>query len=414
MGFSPNIEEGSPFTLDNIPFGVISSSEDLSQRCATAVGKDAIDLKALSHAQFFPDVLITDALSHHDLSKFAALAAETRTATRSLIIEAIKTGKIPQECVLPLSSATMHLPMEVKGYTDFYCSLEHCQNCAVMMPGGKLPDNLLIAPSSYNGRASSVLPSPQKVPRPKGVFWKPGTKEAMYGASQRLDYELEVGYVVSKPVPYGTTLDVKNAPEHIFGFVLLNDWSSRDIQAFEMPPLGPFNSKSFGTTISPWVITLDALNPFACPPKHRTDPFKHLNYPDFDHGTFDIKLSAELIRGGETYPLCTSNLKYLWWTPYQQLTHHASAGCGLKTGDVMGTGTVSGDAVDDHGSKKELACLFEATLGGSQPIKLADGMHLRYLDDGDQVVLNAWCEDQTGKKVLGFGECRGQIMPAVP
>ena len=170
MTFSPKIEAGSPFTLDNIPFGVISLEVDPNPRCATAVGEDIIDLKYLSFAGFFPDKLTSYTLAHHDLSKFAALPAKTRTATRNLIIEAIKTGKVPQDCVLPLSPVTMHLPMEVKGYTDFYCSLEHCQNCAVMMPGGKLPDNLLIAPSSYNGRASSVLPSPQKVPRPRGVF----------------------------------------------------------------------------------------------------------------------------------------------------------------------------------------------------------------------------------------------------
>ena len=282
------------------------------------------------------------------------------------------------------------------------------------MTKSTVPENFLHAPSAYNGRASSVIPSPSLVRRPRGVYWKAGEKEGSreptYGGSQTVDFELEMGYIVSKPVSYGETIKVDDSPDHIFGFVLLNDWSSRDIQVFEMPPLGPFNSKSFGTTISPWVITLDALRAFQTAPKHETKPLEHLRFRDFQHGTFDIKLAVHVERNGNRDRICTSNLKYLYWTPYQQITHHASANCGLRTGDLMGTGTISGDGKDDTGKKFELGCLFEATQHATQPIALESGGKLGYLEDGDSIILSAWCEDSNGRKVLGFGDCRGKIV----
>ena len=281
------------------------------------------------------------------------------------------------------------------------------------MTKSQIPQNFYHAPSAYNGRASSILPSPSLVRRPRGVYWKTGpdgSREPTYGPEQHLDFELEMGYIVSKPVPYGETIKVDDAPDHIFGFVLLNDWSSRDLQVFEMPPLGPFNSKSFGTTISPWVITLDALQAFQTAPKHETNPLEHLRYKDFAHGTFDIKLAAHLERNGQRHQITTSNLKYLYWTPFQQITHHASANCGLRTGDLMGTGTVSGDGKDASGKGFELGCLFEATLHGSRPLELEGGGKLGYLEDGDTIVLSARCKDEDGRRVLGFGECRGKIV----
>lgn len=413
MGFTPEIAEGSPFTLENIPFGVISTSGSPETHCATAIGDFALDLRALSKQGAFKDKTVADTFTQPDLSSFAALPSGTRTATRQQIIDAVKAGAVDEKCFVPLKDVTMHLPMECKGYTDFFCSWEHCSNCAPMS-AGKIPDNFFNAPSAYNGRASSVRPSPHVVHRPKGVYWDPfGSKSAIYAASKALDYELEMGFIVSKPLPYGEALDVNSAAEHIFGFVLLNDWSVRDIQVFEMPPLGPFNSKAFGTTISPWVITLDALKPFSCPPKHpqTLSPLEHLRYGEGQRGTFDIKLEAHLVRNGTKYKLCSSNLSYLLWTPYQQLTQQASSMCGLRTGDLIGTGTVSGDAVE-NGKKVELACLFEATLNGTVPYKFEDGQELTYLQDEDGIVLSARCVDSNGKTVLGFGDCAGQIVRA--
>jgi fumarylacetoacetase len=291
----------------------------------------------------------------------------------------------------------------------------HFKQCA-SMTNSSVPPNFYHTPGAYNGRASSVIPSPSLIRRPKGVYWQPeadGKRKAVYGPEQRLDYELEVGHIISKPIPYGTTIDINDAPDHIFGFVLLNDWSSRDIQVFEMQPLGPFNGKSFGTTISPWIITLDALEAFKTRPKHEFETLEHLQYKDFANGTFDVRLQATVERDGKPTTVATSNLSYLYWTPYQQVTHHAIAGAGLRTGDLIGTGTVSGDGKDETtGKKYELGCLFEATVHGKQPIALQGGGELGYLQDGDSVVLEAWCVDANGRKVLGFGECRGKIVPA--
>ncbi|KIX07964.1 fumarylacetoacetase [Rhinocladiella mackenziei CBS 650.93] len=404
----PQIPDGSPFTLENIPFGVISTKENPTPRCASAIGDYALDLHALSISGLFQEASVTDALSQTTLNAFAALPAKIRTSVREQIISAWENGNLTPDCLHQLTSVKMHLPVDIPGYTDFFCSLEHCQNCAPMSDG-KIPDNFFHAPSAYNGRASSVIPSPSLVRRPRGVYWRPGTKEPVHGVSQLVDFELEMGYIVSKPVPYGETLKVDDARDHIFGFVLLNDWSSRDIQIFEMPPLGPFNSKSFGTTISPWIITLDALHAFQCAPKHKTHPLEHLRYNDFDNGTFDIKLAAYLERNGRRYRVCTSNLRYLYWTPFQQLAHHASANCGIRTGDLMGTGTVSGDGKDETGKKVELGCLFEATQHARQPLKLDGEVELGYLEDGDSIILSAWCDDGQGR-ALGFGECRGQLV----
>jgi len=279
----------------------------------------------------------------------------------------------------------------------------------------RIPKNWYYAPSVYNSRASSVVTSGTPMRRPKGVYYEPGTDQVpTYGPSQALDFELEMGYFVSKPVLFAETMDIADAREHIFGFVLLNDWSARDLQMFEMRPLGPFHSKGFGTSISNWVITLDALEPFSCNPKTVQDPapFDHLRWKSDGNGALDIKLRVSLLRDQKRYQLSTSNLRYLYWTPYQQLTHHASAGCGMRTGDLIGTGTVSGDAVDQKGKKLELGCLFETTEAGTKSLTLEDGEVLKFLKDGDEIVLEGWCSDANGNMKLGFGECRGVIMPA--
>ncbi|KAM0263261.1 hypothetical protein ACHAPA_008875 [Fusarium lateritium] len=212
-----------------------------------------------------------------------------------------------------------------------------------MAAGAIIPENWFYAPSVYNSRVSSVIPSGQPVRRPYGAYYGKDGKPT-YGPSRELDYELEMGLFVSKPIPYGSTMDIGAVEDHIFGFVLLNDWSSRDLQVFEMKPLGPFHGKGFGTSISPWVVTLDALQAFQCPPKREQDPppFDHLRWAG-NNGTFDVKLEVELKRDGESTSLGTSNLRYLYWTPFQQLAHHASAMCGMQTGDLIGTGTISGD-----------------------------------------------------------------------
>ncbi|KEF62551.1 uncharacterized protein A1O9_00524 [Exophiala aquamarina CBS 119918] len=413
MGFTPSISDTSPFTLHNIPFGVISTGEDATPRCATAVGDHAIDLYGLCHRGFFADSSVTRALSQTSLNAFAELPASVRTATRECIITACKDESIPPACVHELSTVQMHLPMHIHEFTDFLCSLEHCQNC-VNMIGGEMPLNFYDIPLAYNGRASSVVPSPSVFRRPRGVFYSQqptdGARRAEYGVSKMIDFELEMAYLVSKTVPHGQTIDINNAADYIFGFVLLNDWSSRDIQAHEMRPTGAFNSKSFGTTISSWVTTLDALSPFRCKPRSRPDPFEYLRYADLEKGTFDIKLAVHLEREGGKYQLGLSNLSYLYWTPFQQITQHASAGCGFRSGDLIATGTVSGGGKNMAGNRVELGSLLEATEMGTRTVKLEDGVELGYLADKDYVTLSAWCEDGSGRRVFGLGECRGQIV----
>lgn len=275
------------------------------------------------------------------------------------------------------------------------------------------PENFFHVPTAYNGRASSVRPSPHSFHRIKGVTWEStegGEKRVAFGPSKCIDYELEMGTLISTPIPYGETVDTKNAPEYIFGFVLVNDWSARDMQHFEMPPLGPMNSKAYATTISPWVVTLDALSPYACKPQHLAtteSSLQHLRIPDATRAAFDISLEVFLRRNGMNYKICSSNLKSLLWTPFQQLAHQASSGCGFRVGDLLGTGTISNGEVDETGTKTGLGCLFEATQGGRSPYKFEDGTQVGYLEDNDSIIIRARCGGSSG---LGFGDCVGTVL----
>ncbi|WQF90215.1 Putative fumarylacetoacetase [Colletotrichum destructivum] len=310
----------TPFTIHNIPFGVISSNSQTTPRCATAIGEYAIDLVAFAAEGRLGHVLGPAAetiFSQPCLNTFAALGRATRRAVRDVLIQSIRANDVPSQCLIPLANITMHLPFQIGGFSDFYCSLEHVQNCSPMAAGVAIPDNWFYAPSVYNSRVSSVVPSPQPIRRPRGVYYD-GDGNPTYGPSREVDYELEMGVFVSKPVKHGEELAIEHVEEHIFGFVLLNDWSSRDLQIFEMKPLGPFHSKGsscprlllqkqiidlanrlpgFGTSISPWVITLEALEPFRCPPKTTQSPapFDHLKWPG-SNGTFDVHLEVDLIR----------------------------------------------------------------------------------------------------------------------
>lgn len=224
-----------------------------------------------------------------------------------------------------------------------------------------------------------------------------------------------MGFFLSKPIPFGDTMSIASAKEHIFGFVMLNDWSARDHQMFEMRPLGPFHSKGFGTTISNWIVPIEALEPFGCETHLEQDhtPFEHLAWPGVGDAALDIKLRVKLVRDGVETVLGTSNLKYLYWTPYQQLVHHAASGCGMETGDLIGTGTISGSGRDENGKMNELGCLYEAERTQTDVLPQSNSTYdVGYLEDGDEIVLEGWCEDSEGKAVLGFGECRGRILSA--
>ncbi|KAI7662454.1 hypothetical protein KC318_g8849 [Hortaea werneckii] len=364
---SPALDQ-QPYTLANLPYGVISTPSNPKPRCAVAIGSHAIDLAAYAKPGRFFDLesghnfMLAQIFSEPALNSFAALPWPTRRAVRQQLQDELKTGKVPAECLVNLSEVKNHVPMKMGGFSDFYTSLEHCQNCSGEMTSAAIAKNWWYAPSVYNSRVSSVLPSPHDIPRPKNVYFSNGVdSEPTYGPTQKMDFELEMGYFVSKPVPFGESMPIADAKEHVFGFVMLNDWSARDHQLFEMRPLGPFHSKGFGTSISNWVVPMEVLEEFSCPPNTKQDPapFPHLTWPGQGDGALDIKLRIRLNRNGQEKELGTSNLKYLYWTPYQQLTHHAASGCGMETGDLIGTGTISGSGRNEKGEKCELGCLYE-------------------------------------------------------
>ncbi|KAI6814655.1 hypothetical protein KC332_g11746 [Hortaea werneckii] len=408
---SPALDQ-QPYTLANLPYGVVSTPSNPKPRCAVAIGSHAIDLAAYAKPGRFFDLesghnfMLAQIFSEPALNSFAALPWPTRRAVRQQLQEELKAGKVPAECLVNLSEVKNHVPMKMGGFSDFYTSLEHCQNCSGEMTSAAIAKNWWYAPSVYNSRVSSVLPSPHDIPRPKNVYFSNGVdSEPTYGPTQKMDFELEMGYFVSKPVPYGEAMPIADAKEHVFGFVMLNDWSARDHQLFEMRPLGPFHSKGFGTSISNWVVPMEALEEFSCPPNTKQDPapFPHLTWPGQGDAALDIKLRIRLNRNGQEKELGTSNLKYLYWTPYQQLTHHAASGCGMETGDLIGTGTISGSGRNDKGEKCELGCLYEGERTKTQVMPQSTGSKYQegYIEDGDEIILEGWCENKQGEVVLG-------------
>ncbi|KAI7359395.1 hypothetical protein KC320_g446 [Hortaea werneckii] len=408
---SPALDQ-QPYTLANLPYGVISTPTNPKPRCAVAIGNHAIDLAAYAKPGRFFDLesghnfMLAQIFSEPALNSFAALPWPTRRAVRQQLQEELKAGKVPAECLVNLSEVKNHVPMKMGGFSDFYTSLEHCQNCSGEMTSAAIAKNWWYAPSVYNSRVSSVLPSPHDIPRPKNVYFSNGVdSEPTYGPTQKMDFELEMGYFVSKPVPFGEPMPIADAKEHIFGFVMLNDWSARDHQLFEMRPLGPFHSKGFGTSISNWVVPMEALEEFSCPPNTKQDPapFPHLTWPGQGDGALDIKLRIRLNRNGQEKELGTSNLKYLYWTPYQQLTHHSASGCGMETGDLIGTGTISGSGRNEKGEKCELGCLYEGERTKTQVMPQSTGSRYQegYIEDGDEIILEGWCENKQREVVLG-------------
>ncbi|KAK5110922.1 hypothetical protein LTR62_005460 [Meristemomyces frigidus] len=418
---SPPILDQFPYTLANLPYGVISTQAEPKLRCAVAIGHHAIDLaKYAKNGNLFNiesgnNFILQQMFSEPALNTFAALPWPVRRAVREQLQDDLRNGKIPFSCLVELKDVSNHLPMKSTGFSDFYTSLEHCQNCSGELTTASIAKNWFYAPSVYNSRVSSLLPTPSSLPRPKNLSFSSGLdSEPIYGPSRKLDFELEMGYYISQPVPWGSTMRIQDAREHIFGFVLLNDWSARDHQLFEMRPLGPFHSKGFGTSLSNWIVPMEALGPFACAPKTVQDPapLEHLMWPETEQGTLDIKLRVKLVRQGREYTLGSSNLKYLYWTPYQQLAHHAASGCGMQTGDLIGTGTISGSGKDAEGRKNELGCLYEAERTKTEILpKVEAGAYQEgYLEDGDEILLEGWCGADDGE-ALGFGECRGTILP---
>jgi fumarylacetoacetase len=416
------------FPIQNLPFCLIEfhkSDEWNRFNIAVAIGNQFLDLDGCRKDGLFDDLdKIKHWLNHAALNNLMEIELSERMILRRRLIEILRDDakkefrEIAEKHLIPFLDVKLtDLPIDTGDYTDFYCSIFHATNVGAMFrPDNPLLPNYKYIPIGYHGRASSIVVSGTDVKRPKGQTRPDAEQPPQFIPCKNLDYEMEVGFFVGKGNTLGESIPIETAEEHIFGLCLVNDWSARDIQAWEYQPLGPFLAKSFATTVSPFVVTMEALAPFRVPAFERDagDP-KPLDYLNGEtnkqFGGFDIKLEVYIqtqkMREENTEPflLSRSNMKDLYWTIAQMLTHHASNGCNLQTGDLMATGTVSGREKDERG------CLLELTWRGKEPIELPNGETRRFLEDGDEVIMKGFCERE-GFRRIGFGECRGKILSA--
>ena len=395
----------SDFPIQNLPFGVFSEG-DGPRRVGVAIGDSILDLTALeAEGRLAPggDGKVFD---QGVLNPFMGLPQAVWSETRAKIAGLLDADGGDRN--LPLvaqSAAALHLPFFVRSYTDFYASKEHATNVGTMFrdPDNALMPNWLHIPIGYNGRASTVVVSGTDIHRPNGQLKGPNDEAPRFGPCQKLDIELELGAVVGTPNKMGQPVSASEAYDNIFGYVLMNDWSARDIQVWEYQPLGPFQSKAFGTSISPWVVTREALEPFRVAAPERVKPL--LPYlQEATPNNFDIQMEVGLTpEGGTPNTISRTNYKYMYYSSALQLVHHASSGCAMETGDLLGSGTISGPTQDSFGS------MLELTWNGRDPLEVAGGTRT-FLEDGDTIDITGWCE---GDYRIGFGKCAGKILPAV-
>ncbi|NNA58426.1 fumarylacetoacetase [Pseudomonas koreensis] len=414
------------FPLQNLPLGVFSLNGS-APRAGVAIGEHIFDLQVALEAGLFDGEArrAVEAMQGGLLNAFFDLGREARVALRTRLLELFSEGSTHRGAIeaqgatlLPLAAdCQLHLPARISDYTDFYVGIEHAQNVGKLFrPDNPLLPNYKHVPIGYHGRASTVRASGTDVRRPKGQTLPAGASEPTFGPCARLDYELELGIWIGQGNEMGEPIAIGDAAEHIAGFCLLNDWSARDIQAWEYQPLGPFLSKSFITSVSPWVVTAEALEPFrtAQPARPEGDP-QPLPYlfdkRDQDGGAFDIELEVLLLTEAmreqnlPAHRLTLSNTRYMYWTVAQMVAHHSVNGCQLQAGDLFGSGTLSGPQSGQFGS------LLEITEGGKKPIVLASGEVRKFLEDGDEIILRARCT-RDGFASIGFGECRGKVLAA--
>ncbi|MBR1229514.1 MULTISPECIES: fumarylacetoacetase [unclassified Bradyrhizobium] len=408
------VDPASDFPIQNLPYGVFSAKDGLAPRVGVAIGDYVLDLWQLAQDCRI-DVVEPGVFANASLNAFMALGPEVWSRTRARISELLRhdhpelrdNEKLRQRTLVPMADVTLHLPIAVSGYTDFYSSKEHATNVGVMFRGkdNALQPNWLHMPIGYNGRASTVVVSGTKVRRPRGQLKPPTADVPNFGPCKRLDFELEMGVVVGQSSAIGEMLTEKQAEEMIFGFVILNDWSARDIQQWEYVPLGPFQAKAFATSISPWIVTREALEPFRVQgPAQDPQPLEYLRQAQPNN--YDMQLDVALRAGSMNAAagICHTNFKYMYWSSVQQLVHHASSGCAMNVGDLLGSGTISGPEKDQRGS------LLEISWNGTEPVELPGGVKRTFLEDGDSLVMRGWCQGD-GYRV-GFGEVEGTITPA--
>ncbi|MGY4490553.1 fumarylacetoacetase [Pseudomonas sp. TE3610] len=410
------------FPLQNLPMGIFSPPGG-KPRAGVAIGDSILDLEALLATGLVQGEAAIAALACEggQLNAFFALGRTPRLALRerltALLIDGSETRGVVQQCLHPAADCEMSLPARVGDYTDFYVGIEHAKNVGKLFrPDNPLLPNYKYVPIGYHGRASTLRPSGTQVRRPVGQTLPAGQEAPSFGPCARLDFELELGIWIGAGNAMGERIAIDRADDHVAGFCLLNDWSARDIQAWEYQPLGPFLSKSFITSLSPWVITAEALEPFRCPqaPRPEGDP-RPLPYlwhsVDQAQGALDIELEVLLQtarmreKGRAPERIALSNSRSMYWTVAQLVAHHSVNGCQLQPGDLFGSGTLSGASAGQHGS------LLEITEGGKQALTLSSGESRRFLEDGDEVILRGRCS-APGQVSIGFGECRGRVIAA--
>jgi len=405
-------DPATDFPIQNLPFGRFRRASDMDWRIGVAIGDQILDLRRAKLT------------ATYDMNQLMSLGREAQRALRQAISKGLREGSperaewLAREALVPQATAELALPCAIGDYTDFYTSIHHATSVGKLFrPDNPLLPNYKWVPIGYHGRASSIVVSGTDFRRPVGQTRAPDRDEPSVGPSRKLDYELELAVFVGAGNPLGTPVPIAEAEDHLFGLALFNDWSARDVQPWEYQPLGPFLSKNFASTVSPWIVTADALAPFRSPwqrPSGDPDPLPYLAGEDNRQGgAFDIQIEVWLQtaamrsqgQGGQR--LSQGNYRDAYWTVAQLIAHHTMGGCNLRPGDLLGTGTLSGPEPSQAGS------LLELTEGGKRPIRLSNGETRTFLEDGDSITLKAFCE-RPGARRIGFGECTGTILAATP
>ena len=409
------VPQNSDFPIQNIPFGVFITRDDVIT-IGTRIGNTAIDMGALQQLGYFEGIELTDDMFMQDtLNDFISDGQKTWRLVRNRLAEIfdatnskLRDNKKHCEIILfDMAEIEMLLPVQIGDYTDFYSSKEHATNVGKMFrdPQNALLPNWLHIPVGYHGRSSTIVPSGIPVHRPYGQTLPNGETTPIFGPSKLVDFELEMAFITTDANLMGEPIPVEEAEDHIFGMVLFNDWSARDIQKWEYVPLGPFLAKNFASTISPWIVTMDALKPFRTKgPEQNPEPMPYLKQKGEKAIDINLEVAIKPESSDETV-VSRSNFKYMYWSMAQQLAHHTINGCRVNSGDMMGSGTISGPTEDSFGS------MLELTWGGQKPLPMNDGSERKFIQDNDTVIMRGYC--QNDKIRIGFGECESKLLPAI-
>jgi len=403
-----DIPKNSDFSIHNIPFGIFST-KNLKNRVGIAIGEMILDLKLSSELGVFDHLTFDfNVFDNKFLNDFISLGKSITNDVRLTIQKELSDSssvlRNNSSVLIKQSDAQMHLPLKIGDYTDFYSSIEHASNIGSMFrdPSNPLLPNWKHIPVGYHGRASSIIASDIDIHRPKGQVLLPDQKTPVFQPSSRVDFELEMGFVIGKKSNLGDSISTDEAEDYIFGNVLFNDWSARDIQKWEYVPLGPFLGKSFASSISPWIVTIEALDLYKVKgPEQTPKVLSYLEYSGMKNYDINLEVSIQP-EGSKESIVCSSNFKYMYWNMVQQLAHHTINGCNINIGDLMASGTISGKEKGSYGS------MLELSWGGKNPVTLDDGSSRVFINDNDTVIMRGYCE-KDGKRV-GFGEVRTKLI----